>query len=181
MKPVKQDDGEVAKQVLDTGDVVLATSSKGKPITVTKIETPIEQESEAETIDLREFKDRPIEHLQEASQREYKIEGDEEEIELEYDEMTESDVEREVQKLKPEQKAHFKEIKDLLTIQARLKGKVPTMGHLIQTYVKGRFPGIPSDIVEEHAEVEEPEKQDIGKIKEDVQQMIIEHDRKIPR
>ena len=51
-KPVKQDDGKVAKQVLDTGDVVLATSSKGKPITVTKIKTPIEQESEAETIDL---------------------------------------------------------------------------------------------------------------------------------
>ena len=67
-------------------------------------------------------------------------------------------------------------------IQARLKGKVPTMGHLIQTYVKGRCPGIPSDIVEEHTEVEEPEKQDIGKVKEeDVQQMIIEHDRQIPR
>ena len=96
--------------------------------------------------------------------------------------MTESDVEREVQKLKPEQKAHYKEIKDLLMIQARLKGKVPTMGHLIQTDVKGRFPGIPSDIVEEHAEVEEPEKQGIGKVKEeDVQQMIIEHDQQIPR
>ena len=120
--------------------------------------------------------------MQEASQREYKVEGDEDEIELEYDEMTESDVEREVQKLKPEQKAHFKEIKDLLTIQARLKGKVPTMGHLIQTYVKGRFAGIPSDIVEEHTEVEEPEKQDISKVKEEeVQQMIIEHDQQIPR
>ena len=55
------------------------------------------------------------------------MEGDEDEIELEYDEMTESDVEREVQKLKPEQKAQFKEVKDLLTVQARLKGKVPTM------------------------------------------------------
>ena len=87
-----------------------------------------------------------------------------------------------MQKLKPEQKAHFKEIKDLLMIPARLKGKVLTMGHLIQTYVKGRFPGIPSDIVEEHAEVEEPEKQDICKAKEeDVQQMIIEHDQQIPR
>ena len=96
--------------------------------------------------------------------------------------MTESDVEREVQKLKPEQKAHFKEIKDLLMIQVRLKGKVPTMGHLIQTYVKGRFPGIPSDIAEQQAEVEETEKQDISKVKEEnVQQMIIEHDRKIPR
>ena len=120
--------------------------------------------------------------MQEASQREYEVEGDEDEIELEYDEMTESDVEREVQKLKPQQKAHFNEIKDLLTIQARLKEKVPTMEHLIQTYVKGRFPGIPSDIVEEHAEVEEPEKQDISKVKEEeVQQMIIEHDQWIPR
>ena len=181
-KPAKQDIEEMGKQTLDIGGIVKATSSKGKPVIVTKIETPTEQESEAETINLRKFKDRPIEYLQEASQRKYKVEGDEDEIELEYDEMTESDVEREVQKLKPEQKAHFKEIKDLLTIQARLKGKVPTMGHLIQTYVKGRFPGIPSDIVEEHAEVEEPEKQDISKVKEEeVQQMIIEHDQRIPR
>ena len=182
MKPAKQDIEEMGKQTLDTGGIVRATSSKGKPVIVTKIETPTEQESEAETINLRKFKDHPIEYLQEALQREYEVEGNEDEIELEYDEMTESDVEREVQKLKPEQKAHFKEIKNLLTIQARLKGKVPTMGHLIQTYVKGRFPGIPSDIVEVHAEVEEPEKQDISKVKEEeVQKMIIEHDRQIPR
>ena len=70
-------------------------------------------------------------------------------------------------KLKPEQKAHFKEVKDLLMVQLRLKGKVPTMSHMIQTYIKGRFPGIPSDIVEEHAETEETEKQDIGKVKEE--------------
>ena len=96
--------------------------------------------------------------------------------------MTQSDVEREVRKLKPEQKAHFKEIKDLLNIQARLKGKVPTMGHLIQMYIKGRFPGIPSDIAEKHVTTEELEKQDISKIKEEeVQQMIIEHDWWIPR
>ena len=182
MKPAKQDIEEMGKQTVDTGGIVRATSSKGKPVIVTKIETPIEQESEAETINLSKFKDRPIEYLQEASQREYEVKGDKDEIELEYDEMTESDVEREVQKLKPEQKAHFKEIKDLLTIQVRLKGKVPTMGHLMQTYVKGRFPGIPSDIVEEHAEVKEPEKQDISKVKEEeVQQMIIEHNQWIPR
>ena len=182
MKPAKQDTEVMGKQTLDSGGIVRATSSKGRPIIVTKIETPTEQESEAETITVREFKDCPIEYLEEASQRKYEVEGDEDEIELEYDEMTESDIEREVQKLKPEQKAHFKEIKDLLMIQARLKGKVPTMGHLIQTYVKGRFPGISSDIVEEHAEVEELEKQDISKVKEEeVQQMIIELDRRIPR
>ena len=130
---------------------------------------------------MQEFKERPIEYLKEASLREYKIEGNEE-IELEYDQMTDSDIEKEVKKMKLEQKAHFKEVKDLLTIQARLKGKIPTMGHVIQTYVKGRFPGIPSDIAEEHTEVEEPEKQDIRKAKEeDIQQMIIELDRQIPR
>ena len=184
MKPVEQDDGNEGKRRLDTGDIVLATSSKGKPIIITKIENPtdVEGETEAETVDLRELKDRPIEYLQEASQREYEVEGDEDEIELEYDEMTESDVEREVQKLKPEQKAHFKEVKDLLTVQARLKGKVPTMSYLIQTYIKGRFPGIPSDIAEQHAEVEELEKQDIDKVKgKDVQRLITEHDRCIPR
>ena len=177
-KVTKGDEKTTTEETLSSSDPLVIKSSKGKQVIVMKIETPVEQEKEnAEEISLQEFKNHPIEYLQEASQREYEVEGDEDKIELEYDEMTESDVEREVQKLKPEQKAHFKEIKDLLMIQGRLKGKVPTMGHLIQTYVKGRFPGIPSDIVEEHAEVEEPEKQDIGKVKEeDVQQMIIEHD-----
>ena len=182
-KATKGDEKMTTEETLSSSDPLVAKSSKGKQVIVMKIETPVEQEKEnTEEISLQEFKNRPIEYLEEALQKEYKVEGDEDEIELEYNEMTESDVEREVQKLKPEQKAHFKKIKDLLTIQARLKGKVPTMGHLIQTYVKGRFPGIPSDIVEEHTEVEEPEKQDIGKVKEeDVQQMIIEHDRQIPR
>ena len=182
-KVTKGDENMTTEETLSSSDPLVIKSSKGKQVIVMKIETSVEQEKEnAEEISLQEFKNRPIEYLQGASQREYEVEGDEDKIELEYDEMTESDVEREVQKLKPEQKAHFKEVKDLLTIQARLKGKVPTMGHLIQTYVKGRFPGIPSDIVEEHAEVEEPEKQDIRKVKEeDVQQMIIEHDQQIPR
>ena len=96
--------------------------------------------------------------------------------------MTDSDIEKEVEKMKPEQKAHFKEVKDLLTIQARLKGKIPTMSHLIQTYVSGWFPGIPSDIVEQHAEEEEPEKQDLHKMKkEKAETLITKHDRRIPR
>ena len=178
-KSIEGDEKTVTEQTLSSSAPLVVKSSKGKPIVITKIEnlTDVEGETEAEIVDIRAFKDRPIEYLQEASQREYEVEGDEDKIELEYDEMTESDVEREVQKLKPEQKAHFKEVKDLLMVQARLKGKVPTMSHMIQTYIKGRFPGIPSDIVEEHAETEETEKQDIGKVKkEDVQQMTTEHD-----
>ena len=183
-KSIKGDEKTVTEQTSSSSDPLVVKSFKGKPIIITKIEDPtdVKRETEAETVDLRAFKDRPIEYLQEASQREYEVEGDEDEIELEYDEMTESDVEREVQKLKPEQKAQFKEVKDLLTVQARLKGKVPTMSHLVQTYIKGRFPGIPSDVAEKHVETEEPEKQDINKIKEEeVQQMIMEHDRRIPR
>ena len=107
-KPAKQNIEEMGKQTLGTGGIVRAASSKGKPVIVTKIKTSTEQESEAETINLREFKDHPIEYLKEASQREYEVEGDEDEIELEYDEMTESDVEGEVQKLQPEQKAHLR-------------------------------------------------------------------------
>ena len=171
-KLIEGDEKTVTEQTSSSSDPLVVKSSKGKPIVITKIENPtdVERETEAETVDLRAFKDHPIEYLQEASQREYEVEGDEDEIELEYDEMTESDVEREVQKLKPKQKAHFKEVKDLLTVQARLKGKVPTMSHLIQTYIKGRFPGIASDIAEQHAEVEELETQDIDKVKgEDVQ------------
>ena len=171
-KSIEGDEKTVTEQTSSSSGPLVIESSKGKPIIITKIEnlTDVERETEAETVDLRAFKDRPIEYLQEASQREYEVEGDEDKIELEYDGMTESDVEREVQKLKPEQKAHFKEVKDLLTVQARLKGKVPTMSHLIQTFIKGRFPGIPSDIAEQHVEVEELEKQDIDKVKgEDVQ------------
>ena len=173
------DEKMTTEETLNPSDPLVVKSSKGKQVIVMKIETPVEQEKEnAEEISLQEFKNHPIEYLQEASQREYEVDGNEGEIELEYDEMTESDVEREVQKMKPEQRAHFKEVKDLLTIQARLKGKIPTMGHLVQTYISGRYPGIPSDIVERHVEMETPEKQDLHKMKvERVDTLITEHDR----
>ena len=103
-KLIKGDEKNVTEQTSSSSDPLGVKSFKGKPITITKIEDPtdVERETEVETVNLRAFKDRPIEYLQQASQREYEVEGDEDEIELEYDEMTESDVEREVQKLKPE-------------------------------------------------------------------------------
>ena len=135
-KVTKGDEKMTTEETLSTSGPLVIKSSKGKPVIVTKIETPVEQEKEeTEEISLQEFKERPIEYLKEASLREYEVEGDQDEIELEYDDMTESDIEREVQKMKPEKQAHFKEVKDLLTIQARLKGKVPTMSHLSQTYI----------------------------------------------
>ena len=137
VRSVKESSKKMSEQTADAKDVVVATSSKGKPVTVTKIKDPIKikGEGKVENIDLKAFKERPIEYLKEASLREYAIEGNEDEIELEYDQMTDSDIEKEVEKMKLEQKAHFKEVKDLLTIQARLKGKIQTMSHLIQTYI----------------------------------------------
>ena len=137
-KSIEGDEKTVTEQTSSSGDPLVVKSSKGKSVIFTKIETPVKQEKEkTEEISLQEFKERPIEYLKKASLREYEIEGNEEEIELEYNQMTDSDIEKEVEKMKPEQKAHFKEVKDLLTIQARLKGKVLTMSHLIQTYISG--------------------------------------------
>ena len=142
VRSVKESSEKMSEQTADDKDVVVAMSSKGKPVTVTKIEDPIKikGEGKVENIDLKAFKERPIKYLKEALLREYQIEGNEDEIELEYDQMTDdsdSDIEKEVEKMKPEQKAYFKEVKDLFTIQARLKGKISTMSHLIQTYISG--------------------------------------------
>ena len=97
--------------------------------------------------------------------------------------MTEEDINKEVEKMTPQQRAHFKEIKDLLTVQGRLKGKIPRMSHLIQTYVTGQFPGIPSDQVQEYvAEEQNLDKQDISRVPaEKIETLIQEHDRRIPR
>ena len=113
------------------------TTAKGKKLTVIKLKAePVsEPQSQIEQSDIRAFKDRPIEHLEEAALREYEVEGDE--LEPEYEDMTEEDIQREVGKLPPERRAHFKELKHLLTIQGRLKGKIPRMNYLINKYVKG--------------------------------------------
>ena len=51
------------KETADTKDVIVTMTSKGKPVTVTKIEDPIEikGEGEVENIDLKAFKECPIE------------------------------------------------------------------------------------------------------------------------
>ena len=56
------------------------------------------------------------------------------------------------------------------------------MSHLIQSYVTGRFPGIPSDQVQEYvAEEQNLDKQDISRMPaEKIETLIREHDRRIP-
>ena len=172
---------EIPEQPGTSTGTITAVSAKGKRLSIVKIEGDVSIPSQATPKDLRAFKDRPIECLEEASQREYEIEG--EEIEPEYDDMTEEDINKEVEKMTPQQRAHFKEIKDLLTVQGRLKGKIPRMSHLIQTYVTGQFPGIPSNQVQKYvAEEQNLDKQDISRVPtKKIETLIQEHDRRIPR
>ena len=58
-------------------------------------------------------------------------------MESKYDKMMESEEEREVAKLTPAQKMHHKEMKDLMSVQGRLKGQIPGFAVGIQTYVMG--------------------------------------------
>ena len=143
-------------------NIIKVTTKGGKAI-VDKREgdVQVQYEQELEKPDLREFKLRPIEKLKEASQRKYNVVGIT--MEKEYGEITESDEEREVAKLsKREQKQH-QEMKDLMTIQGRLKGHVPGFGVGISTYVTGRYPGVPSELVKPYVIPEEGERADLLK------------------
>ena len=107
-KTTTGDEEMTTEETLNPSDPLVIKSSKGKQVIVTKIETPVEQEKKMEEITLREFKERPIKYLKEASLREYEMEGNEDEIELEYDQMTDSAIEKEVEKMKPEHKLILK-------------------------------------------------------------------------
>ena len=163
-------------------NVVRVVSKKGKVIVVKREgDQEIEYEQEPEKPDLREFKFRPIEKFKEASQRKYQVVGVT--MEKKYDEMTESEEEREVAKLsKKEQKQH-QEMKDLMTIQGLLKGHVPGFGTGISTYVTGRYPGVPSELVKPYVVEEKGKKANllIRLPPAEIDSLIQEHDRKIPR
>ena len=104
-------------------------------------------------------------------------------MESKYDEMTESEEEREVAKLTPAQKMRHKEMKDLMSIQGSLKGQIPGFTAGIQAYVTGHFPGVPSKLAKPYVIEETGKKADLltrmppAKISDFIQ----EHDQAIPR
>ena len=104
-------------------------------------------------------------------------------MEKEYDEITESDEEREVAKLSKREQEQHQEMKDLMTIQGRLKGHVPGFGVGISTYVTGQYPGVPSELVKPYVIPEEGERADLLKRipRIQVEHFLQEHDKKIPR
>ena len=104
-------------------------------------------------------------------------------MEKKYDEMTESDEEREVAKLSKEEQKQYQEMKDLMSVQGRLKGQIPGFAAGIQAYITGRFPGVPLELAKPYVIEEVGEKADLltrmppAKINDFIQ----EHDPAIPR
>ena len=163
-------------------NVVRVVSNKGKVIMVKREgDQEIEYEKELEKQDLRDFKLRPIEKFKEASQQKYEVVGIQ--MESKYDEMTESEEECEVAKLTPAQKMSHKEMKDLMSIQGRLKGQIPGFAVGIQAYVMGCFPGVPSELAKPYVVEETGKKVDLltRMPRAKISDFIQEHDRAIPR
>ena len=163
-------------------NIIKVTTKGGKAIVVKREgDAQVQYEHELEKPDLREFKLRPIEKFEEASQQKYEVVGIQ--MESKYDEMTESEEEREVAKLTPAQKMSHKEIKDLMSIQGRLKGQIPGFAMGIQAYVTGRFPGVPSELAKPYVIEETGDKADLltRMPPAQIDSLIQEHDRAIPR
>ena len=163
-------------------NIIKVTTKGGKAIVVKREgDAQVQYEHELEKPDLREFKLRPIEKFKEASRRKYNVVGIT--MEAKYDEMTELEEEREVAKLTPAQKTSHQEMKDLMSIQGRLKGQIPGFATGIQAYVTGRFPGVPSELAKPYVIEEEGKKADIltRLPPAQIDSLIQEHDRKIPR
>ena len=141
-------------------NIIKVTSKKGK-IHVIKREGDVEVETEIEPEkpDLREFKLRPVQNIDLASRRKYEVVGIT--MESKYNDMTESDEEREVAKLTKAERAAHKEMKDLMVIQGRLKGQIPGFGAGIHAYITGRYPGVPAELAKPYVIPEEGHKADL--------------------
>ena len=180
-EPIQVLEAESDPPAEGSSSVVSVETSTGKAILIKREGgQEIEKEEELEKPDLRAFRDRPMEHLQEASQRKFEVVGVEGDSDLE--DMTISEEEEEVAKLSTQKRAMYKEMKDLMTVQGRLKGRIPGFREGIQMLVTGRYPGVPSDVVKPYVIPEEGAQADIHRIPPpQVDQLIRSHDAKIPR
>ena len=98
----------------------------------------------------------------------------------EYEDMSTSEEERQVKQLSKEQKLDYKEMKDLMTIQGRLKGMIPGFREGIQMQVTGRFPGVPTSEIKKYVVPEEGKRADLHLPPPIVERMSEAHDARIP-
>ena len=173
---------EATRQCRDLQTFVKVSSKKGKILVVKREgDVEVETEVEPEKLDLRDFKLRPIQNLDLASKRKYQVVGIT--MEAKYDDMTESEEEREVLRLSKGDQAAHKEMKDLMTVQGHLKGQVPGFGAGIHAYVTGRYPGIPSELAKPYIiPGEDHEANLLTRIPPiQIENFIQEHDQRIPQ
>ena len=128
--------------------------------------------------DLRPFKERPQENLDEASKRKYEVVGTE--MSTEYEDMETSEEERQVQNLSKIEKLQHREMKDMMTVQGRLKGQIPGFKEGIQMQVTGQFPGVPSSEVKKYVVPEEGKRADLYLPPPVVEEITEKHDSRIP-
>ena len=94
-------------------------SEKGKKITI---------KSEIATSSKELFKEHPMEMMEEASKRKFKVMRTD--IESEYEDLDTAAEEEEVGKLNKEEREIFEQYKEFCTIQARSKGKMPEFWYI---------------------------------------------------
>ena len=95
--------------------------------------------------------------------------------------MDTSEEERQVGKLSAAESLDYKEMKDLMTVQGRLKGVIPGFREGIQMQVTGRFPGVPTSEIKKYAIPEEGRRADLYLPPPVVEQLSETHDARIPR
>ena len=121
--------------------------------------------SEIATSSKEPFKECPIEMIEEASKRKFKVIGTD--IEPEYKDLDTAAEEEEVGKLNKEEREIFEQYKEFYMIQARSKGKMPGFWYIHQLKVRDHYPGVPTDITEVLSQSKEGEVQDIDRITEE--------------
>ena len=157
---------------------MLVTSEKGHLIEIKREGSYKITRVYEEEWDIRPFKERPQEKLEEASKHKYEVVGTM--MSTDYEDMATSEEERQVEQLSETQKLEFKEMKDLMTVQGRLKGIIPGFKEGIQMQVTGRYPGVPTAEIKKYVVPEEGQKADLHLPPPVVEQMSEAHDAKIP-
>ena len=95
--------------------------------------------SEVVGMSSKSFKDRSMEKIERASEREYEVIGTD--IEPEYDNLDMEEEKAQVEMLTKNEQKLFHQFKEFYTIQGRTKGKMPGFQYIHRLKVKERYPG----------------------------------------
>ena len=91
-----------------------------------------------------------------------------------------SEEEKQVQSLSKIEQLQHREMKDMMTVQGRLKGQIPGFKEGIQMQITGRFPGVPSTEVKKYIVPEEGKRADLHLPPPVVEELVERHDSRIP-